>query len=577
MTDSPKERILLALATASWVALGVAIATRPAGPRWAAVVALGAVVPGRALTRSLRRAPRDRLDLAVLPVDDILVGRGFEWTPALARALLDRAALGADGGLLHALGRPDERDLVVPPDLFGQHALVLGTTGVGKTRLLELLITQAIRQGDATAVIDPKGDDRLLARVIHECRRAGRGLTLIAPPYAGASAAYNPIASWSEVREVADRVAALLPTGGDAEPFRNFGWELAAATASALARFDRPLTLVNLRRYGIEDPWRLPRELFPGVKDPEKLAAKARGLGSPELDALVAVAARPREHALKMASGLLPVLAKLTAGSHRRLLSPEGPAWSWEQLDRDHGVAYFFLGSLLGADTANAVAKMALLDFQSHLGRRVAFETGARAPIWLFVDELADVITPSFINVINKGRGAGARVVLAAQTQSDLEAALGSRARAEQVVGNVNTVVQFRAQSQPDAEVFSALAGDRLLAATTEGEAYEPALFSSGFREVDDFRAVFSRQRAWRSDPFVPGWAIMQLPVFHYFARWDGRVRKGIVPLLPPAPLDEVEAMKDEARRDLRDGAGRRRGVGGDASRPAGPAGRPAA
>ena len=40
------------------------------------------------------------------------------------------------------------------------HTLVLGTTGVGKTRLAELLITQDIRRGDVVIVFDPKGDGR---------------------------------------------------------------------------------------------------------------------------------------------------------------------------------------------------------------------------------------------------------------------------------------------------------------------------------------------------------------------------------------------------------------------------------
>jgi hypothetical protein len=126
------------------------------------------------------------------------------------------------------------------------------------------------------------------------------------------------------------------------------------------------------------------------------------------------------------------------------------------------------------------------------------------------------------------------------------------------------TFVQFRAQSQADAELFAGLAGERLLPVASEGESYEPALFSSGLKPVDDFRAVFSRQRTWRLEPLVPAWSVMDLPIFHYFARWSGRVAKGMVPLLPPAPLAPVEAVKDAAHGDLRGGAGVRGGVGVD-------------
>ncbi len=554
-------KFTLAIATASLLALGVVLFFRaplhPSGSRWHGLVAVAAALPGRHLLRSLRERRRDRLEIETIP-GDVYLGRGFEWTPAHARLLLDR-----DGADLHSLGRPAERNLFLPPDLLAQHILILGTTGVGKTRMLELLVTQAIRRGDAAAVIDPKGDDGLLARVMEECARARRPFTLIAPPFPASSSTYNPLSNYADVREVADRVAALLPSGGDAEPFRNFGWELAGTVAAALARLGRPVSLAALRKYGIEDPWGLLREMNPGVKEIDKLAARGRALGFPEIDALIGVASRPRDHSMKMASSLLPILAKLTMGANRTLLSTD--AFSWRDFDRGRGVAYFFLGSLLGADTASAVAKLALLDFQSHVGARYAYERNP-APISLFVDELADVVTPGIASLLAKSRGAGVRLVLAGQTLADLEASMDSEPRARQVVANCNSVIQFRAQNQDDAEVFAGLAGDRMLPMASEGESYEPAMLSSGFRDVDDFRAVFSRQRTWRPEPLVPPWAVLQLPVFHYFARWDGCVRKGVVPLLPRAGLADVEAIKDAARRDLQRGVGAGGGVGLDPS-----------
>jgi len=136
------------------------------------------------------------------------------------------------------------------------------------------------------------------------------------------------------------------------------------------------------------------------------------------------------------------------------------------------------------------------------------------------------------VSILNKSRGAGLRVVACGQTAADLEAALGSRARALQVLGNANTTVNFRAQCAPDAEVFSEMAGERLIRMRSEAAAYEPALFSSGFRGVDDFRARFGETLDWREHALVPPWALVQLPPFHFFARVEGRVFRGRVPLL---------------------------------------------
>jgi conjugal transfer pilus assembly protein TraD len=341
-------------------------------------------------------------------------------------------------------------------------------------------------------VIDPKGDDALLRRVREA---AGPRFRLLSLPHPGKSVRYNPIGRYRDVREVADRVAALLPSSGDALPFRNFAWEIVDTVARHLDG-KSPVTFRALKHHAIDRP-------------------------------IGPLASRPREHYLKTASALIPVLSQLSVD----LLSPTSGGLSWDAVDRERSVVYFSLGTLLAAQTAAAVAKVALLDLQSYVGARYADARGS-GPIWLFVDELGDVATDAFVHLLNKSRGAGLRVVACAQTLGDLEAALGSQARALQVFGNASTVVQFRAPGENDAAVFSRLSGERLLRTRSEGEAYEPALFTSGFRQVDDFRARFGETSSWREHALVPPWALVQLPVFHFFARVDGSVLKGRVPVL---------------------------------------------
>lgn len=450
-----------------------------------ALAAAGAVTVLLLVARSMgRRAPRDPLVMTRIPKQPgaVYLGEGFEW-------LVDAAEETLESG---AAARRPERGLFLPDDVLAQHMLILGSTGTGKTRLLELLIAQAIARGDAVVILDPKGDETLLGRVR---ARAGARFRLFSLPHPERSVRYNPLGRYRDVREVADRVAALLPSTGDALPFRNFGWDIVNTVACEL-HGKRAITFRALQRYAIERP----------VKP---------------------LSDRPRDHYLKMASALIPILGKLST----ELLSPPEGGLSWDEVDRERQVAYFSLGSLLGFESAAAVAKVTMLDLQSHVGARYA-QGRTGGPIWLFVDELGDVATPEFINVLNKSRAAGLRVVACAQTTSDLEAALGSRARALQVLGNANTIVQFRAQSAPDAEVFSEMAGQRLLRARSEGAAYEPALLGSGFRDVDDFRARFGETFDWSERALVPSWALVQLPVFHFFARWEGRAFRGRVPVL---------------------------------------------
>ena len=410
----------------------------------------------------------------------LLAGVGAEWTLDEAEALLERGRA----------RRPPETDLVLPDGLLDRHVLILGTTGAGKSRLLELLATQAVARGDAVAVIDPKGDARLLDRLR---RAAGDRFRLVSLPHPERSLSYNPVGRFHHVREVADRIASLLPASGDALPFRNFAWEIVHTAASDLHRRG-PVTLRGLKHAAIDRP-------------------------------SGALASRPREHYMKTASALVPLLTKLSGAQ----LSPREGGLSWEEVDRRRDVAFFDLGSLLGQDSASAVAKMALLDLASYIGARYAFGKGW-GPLWLFVDELGDVLTGAFVDLLNKSRGAGLRVVACAQSTADLEAALGDRARALQVLANANTVLQFRAQSAADAEVFSDLAGERLLRTHAEGASYEPALLGSGLKGADDFRARFSESVQWRERALVPPWALVRLDVGEFFGRWDGRVFRGRVP-----------------------------------------------
>lgn len=444
-----------------------------------------ALVAGLMILRSLRcrSAPLEPpLETPPQLPGGLYAGEGFEWTLEALQETIERGES----------ARRTEQPLVLPDFLLNQHILMLGTTGTGKTRLLELLVVQAIRRGDAVIIVDPKGDPGLLDRVR---AAAGSRFRLLSLPHPGQSVKYNPIGRYHDVREVADRVAALLPSSGDALPFRNFAWEIVNTVAREL-HGKRTITFQALKRAALDHP-------------------------------IKPLSDRPRDHYLKMANALIPILSKLSID----LLCPNEGGLSWDDVDAQRQVVYFSLGSLLGNETSSAVARTALLDLQSYVGARYAYSKGS-GPIWLFVDELGDVVTPEFVSLLNKSRGAGLRIVACGQTAADLEAALGSRSRALQVIGNANTVIQFRAQSAPDAEVFSEMSGERLVRMHSEAAAYEPALLGSGFKTVDDFRARFGETVDWREHALVPPWTVVQLPTFHFFARWNGRVFRGRVPLL---------------------------------------------
>lgn len=67
-----------------------------------------------------------------------------------------------------------------------------------------------------------------------------------------------------------------------------------------------------------------------------------------------------------------------------------------------------------------------------------------KVPVNLFVDECAEVANAPFIQLLNKGRGAGFRCITATQTIADFIVRLGDEAAARQMLGNFNNWLAMR-------------------------------------------------------------------------------------------------------------------------------------
>jgi TraM recognition site of TraD and TraG len=209
------------------------------------------------------------------------------------------------------------------------------------------------------------------------------------------------------------------------------------------------------------------------------------------------------------------------------------PELSWKTVDRGRQIVYFFLGSMLGAETASGVARICLADLQSYLGAKYAYEAAADyGRITVVVDEMGDVLAPETVSLLNKARGAELSMCLAGQSLADLDVALRSPADARRALANVAAFLAFRTQNPEDAQYFSEKCGRRPMPSVSESESYEPALFASGNHAIDDFAFRSSRTLSTRDQDLVPAYLLGQLPSFHFFAHHSGEVWKGVVPFL---------------------------------------------
>jgi conjugative coupling factor TraD (TOL family) len=417
------------------------------------------------------------------------------------------------GGLprLHGI-EPQEVDVTLPLGERVGHSLVLGTTRVGKTRLAELFITQDIRRRNAAGefevviVFDPKGDADLLKRMYVEAKRAGREgeFYVFHLGWPDISARYNAVGRFGRISEVATRIAGQLSGEGNSAAFREFAWRFVNIIARALVELGQRPDYLLIQRHVINidalfieyaqhyfartEPkaWEIIVQLEARLNDknmPRNMIGREKRVVAleqylsqvrvydPVLDGLRSAVRYDRTYFDKIVASLLPLLEKLTTGKIAQLLAPNysdlddpRPIFDWMQIIRKRAVVYVGLDALSDAEVAAAVGNSMFSDLVSVAGHIYKFgvddglpdvASGLKIPINVHADEFNELMGDEFIPMVNKGGGAGVQVTAYTQTLSDIEARIGNRAKAGQVVGNFNNLFMLRVRETATAELLT--------------------------------------------------------------------------------------------------------------------------
>ncbi|MBL5862112.1 type IV conjugative transfer system coupling protein TraD [Serratia fonticola] len=542
---------------------------------------------------SLARRLEERLEFAPAPLP--YLARLTSWDNPLNPV----RPLPPVGGLprLHGI-EPHEINVTLPLGERVGHSLVLGTTRVGKTRLAELFITQDIRRGEVCIVFDPKGDADLLKRMYVEARRAGREgeFYVFHLGWPDISARYNAVGRFGRISEVATRIAGQLSGEGNSAAFREFAWRFVNIIARALVELgQRPDYLliqrhvVNIDALFIEyaqhffaatEPkaWETIVQLEGRINDkniPRHMVGREKRVVAleqylsqvrvydPVLDGLRSAVRYDRTYFDKIVASLLPLLEKLTTGKIAQLLAPNysdlndpRPIFDWMQIIRKRAIVYVGLDALSDAEVAAAVGNSMFSDLVSVAGHIYKFgvddglpgaSANSKTPINVHADEFNELMGDEFIPMVNKGGGAGIQVTAYTQTLSDIEARIGNRAKAGQVVGNFNNLFMLRVRETATAELLT-----KQLANV---EVYTTALMSGATDSSDprgntDFTSNTQDRISSTSVPLIEPAHVVALPKGQCFALVEGGILwKVRMPL--PAP-DPDEAMP----RDLQELAG---------------------
>lgn len=462
---------------------------------------------------------------------------------------------------LHGLNATED-EIEQPLSHTAGHVLIVGTTGSGKTRMFDHLVTQAIMRGnEAIIIVDPKGDRELCENARLACKLSGdeSRFNYFHPAFPERSVRLDPLRNFSRATELASRIAVLMASE-QGNPFQAFGqMALNNICQGLLMAGERP-NLVKVRSYLEGGTDRLVSQAIAGYCDKlmpnwEYLAgpfiAKANSdekkahamirfyrehvpVKSPDLEGLFSMFEHNREHFQKMIASLLPIMNMLTSGSLGPLLSPDSDDVSDDRqitdaarIIRNNQVLYIGLDSLSDSMVGSAIGSIVLSDLTAVAGDRYNYGLNDNR-VNLFVDETSEVVNLPLIQTLNKGRGAGYCVYLATQTFADFAAALGDENKARQVLGNLNNIISLRVtDSETQEYICNSIPKTRVkYVMQTQGTNSANA---SGSAHSGNIGERLMEEEVDLISPAMLG----QLPDLEFFARLvDGRLMKGRLPIL---------------------------------------------
>jgi hypothetical protein len=408
-----------------------------------------------------------------------------------------------DPGAIHGV-EPGESDIWMDISDRVGHTLVLGTTRVGKTRLAEVLLTQDIRRGEVVIVFDPKGDIDLLRRVYAEAKRAGRHneFFMFHLGHPEVSARYNPVGSFSRITEVATRIAGQLPSEGQSAAFKEFVWRFVNVMARALVALGRKPDYEQINRYAsnveplLIDYFEHWLDGEPGAagwreevridgdrqEEPRQGAAVARvSCGDPGRIRAAQEALRPdrqragstlnyeKSYFDKLVASLLPLMEKAhhrphgraaVAGSGRSDRLAAGVRLGFGDQPGRHRLyrARFPVRLRGGRCRGQFDVRGSHQRGGKHLQVRHGEGASGRNAAAAHRDPCRRVQRTDRRRVhpaAQQGRRGGFQVTAYTQTWSDVEARIGSQAKAGQIAGNFNTLIMLRVKEVATAELLT--------------------------------------------------------------------------------------------------------------------------
>lgn len=322
--------------------------------------------------------------------------------------------------------------------------MVIGTTGVGKTRLQENFIEHDIMTGKSVVCIDPKGDQELFAKIYDITRKAKRldELQLVTVIYPEHSAVIDPMAYYFMVDELVGHITAALPPSKE-EFFRALATAISTVVITAniiIAEHSGTLPNQNLdhirqcvRRKNLDET----KETLNRIGTPE--AVRIAGM----IEDLLCSDA---EHFAKVSMSLQTTLMTLSSGNIGRIIGQADSNRFIQRLEEGKRVILVVhSGALMVRSASSTLCRLLISMIQGHIGR-VYHSNKQRLdhPLAIHIDEAHNVLYEGFESLTSMAGSANVMTTLYAQDIAQLAAAMKSKELAQIVLNTCNTKIFMR-------------------------------------------------------------------------------------------------------------------------------------
>lgn len=343
--------------------------------------------------------------------------RYFQKNPPIKK--IERAALFCNKktSTTEALGIDcsNKRELFLEDINFKKHSFIVGASGFGKTNLLTILQEHSLKSGKPILFWDPKGDFEAQTTFKNLCEKHNRTCYIFSEARED-SVVLNPVLEGT-VNQVADRI--MRSFDWSEQFYKDCAYRILVKVLRELEKENRDFSLKNIHSL------------------------------------LVSKYDKPEN------SGLITKIELILESDFGKLLNGGKDGLTLSKIRDQRACLYVGLSTQAYGETAVSIGKLFLeeLLYNSYMTLRdeKSLAKGLKNPLSANFDEFGAIVTPQFIELQNKCRGAGIELTMAVQSAADIDRVNPDLTK--QIVENAGNIFVMKQRLQDGASFFSEAIG----------------------------------------------------------------------------------------------------------------------